>query len=183
MPATADRRFSVPLVVLTAAMLVAGLALGLLVATPGAPLTTEHRPEQSAVVPHLAVTAVVLAAAAALTLGTRSLRWAWSPLSARAGRRIAAAFRHARGSFTGALRCAAFLPLAGLMLYLVLRMGMQVTAGLDPNFTADAWGGPTALGAFAAHGVDALLGIGVCGALAHLVLPDPEDAGAAPPPR
>jgi hypothetical protein len=39
------------------------------------------------------------------------------------------------------------------------RIGEQVTDGLDPNFTVNAWGGPTYLGAMACHYLDAALGI------------------------
>jgi hypothetical protein len=41
-----------------------------------------------------------------------------------------------------------------LMAYSPLRAGEQVLAGLDPDFTRDAWGGPTYLGAMAAHYLD-----------------------------
>ena len=44
-----------------------------------------------------------------------------------------------------------------LMAYSPLRAGEQVLAGLDPDFTRDAWGGPSYLGAMAAHYLDAVL--------------------------
>ena len=44
-----------------------------------------------------------------------------------------------------------------VMAYTPLRAGGQVLAGLDPDFTRDAWGGPTYLGALAAHYLDGAL--------------------------
>jgi len=50
--------------------------------------------------------------------------------------------------------------LAGLLLILLLynffRAGEQVIGGLDPNFTVNAWGGPSYLGAMLAHYLDAV---------------------------
>jgi hypothetical protein len=46
--------------------------------------------------------------------------------------------------------------LAILLLFNFLRAGQQVVAGLDPNFTINAWGGPTYLGAMLAHYLDAV---------------------------
>lgn len=43
------------------------------------------------------------------------------------------------------------------MAYTPLRAGGQVLAGLDPDFTRNAWGGPTYLGAMAAHYLDGAL--------------------------
>jgi hypothetical protein len=46
---------------------------------------------------------------------------------------------------------------AAVMLYTPLRAGVQVLAGLDPDFTRTAWGGPTYAGAMAAHYLDGAL--------------------------
>lgn len=54
------------------------------------------------------------------------------------------------------LRPVTFLA-AVLMAYTPLRAGAQVLAGLDPDFTRDAWGGPGYLGAAAAHWLDGTL--------------------------
>jgi hypothetical protein len=48
---------------------------------------------------------------------------------------------------------AAFLVI--LLLYNFFRAGLQVIGGLDPNFTVNAWGGPSYLGALMAHYLDA----------------------------
>jgi hypothetical protein len=42
-----------------------------------------------------------------------------------------------------------------LLLYNFFRAGLQVIGGLDPNFTVNAWGGPSYLGALMAHYLDA----------------------------
>lgn len=44
-----------------------------------------------------------------------------------------------------------------VMAFTPLRAGAQVLAGLDPDFVRDAWGGPTYLGAMAAHYLDGVL--------------------------
>jgi hypothetical protein len=41
-----------------------------------------------------------------------------------------------------------------VMLYNFFRAGVQVIGGLDRNFTVNAWGGPSYLGAMAAHYLD-----------------------------
>lgn len=79
------------------------------------------------------------------------------------------------------------VPLAGLFLYGFYRAGEQVTAGLDPNFTVNAWGGPTYLGAMACHFLDLLVVMGAAAWMLHLILlPDPATAATVlrqtPPP-
>jgi hypothetical protein len=49
-------------------------------------------------------------------------------------------------------------PLLGLLVFAAFRAGVQVLAGLDPNFTVNAWGGPTYLGAMACHYLDLAVG-------------------------
>jgi len=44
-----------------------------------------------------------------------------------------------------------------LFLFCFWRAGVQVTAGLDPNFTVNAWGGPSYAGAMACHYLDLFL--------------------------
>jgi hypothetical protein len=41
-----------------------------------------------------------------------------------------------------------------LLMFNFLRAGMQIIGGLDPNFTVNAWGGPSYLGALLAHYLD-----------------------------
>ena len=45
-----------------------------------------------------------------------------------------------------------------VLLYASYRMGAQIAAGVDPNFTVNAWGGPTYAGALLAHWMDCIVG-------------------------
>ncbi len=77
-----------------------------------------------------------------------------TPLSADFVRRIRATSR-------SPLRAVPVTILLVLCLYLVWRMGQQVLGGLDPAFTANAWGGPGYVGAFYCHYLDCALQIAV----------------------
>jgi hypothetical protein len=77
---------------------------------------------------------------------------------------------------------AALVPLT-LIGYAFWRAGEQVTAGLDPNFTVNAWGGPTYLGAMACHYLDIALGIAVSAWLLDKILipASPAESTDVPP--
>ena len=64
----------------------------------------------------------------------------------------------------------AALPPLALIGYGFWRVGEQVTGGLDPNFTVNAWGGPTYLGAMACHYLDGGLIIAACAWLLDWIL-------------
>ncbi|MDR2986631.1 MAG: hypothetical protein LBV34_17515, partial [Nocardiopsaceae bacterium] len=51
------------------------------------------------------------------------------------------------------------------------RAGYQVTSGLDPNNTVNAWGGPTYIGAMACHYLDGFVIAAGCAWLLHMLLP------------
>jgi hypothetical protein len=104
--------------------------------------------------------------------------WLLSPLGKPAARRPARTIRTGPGGPSASGRAALALPLAGLFLYGFYRAGEQVTAGLDPNFTVNAWGGPTYLGAMASHYLDLLVLMSAAAWLLHLILP-PDPANAA----
>lgn len=75
---------------------------------------------------------------------------------------------------------------AGLLVlvdaYLLLRCGLQVTAGLDPDFTTNAWGGPSYLGAMYCHFLAGLLIATVSfGVLGRLLLHDESSVDAPVP--
>jgi hypothetical protein len=91
-----------------------------------------------------------------------------APLGRNAAARLMAAARQA------SWRTAAALPLLVVVGYCCWRVGEQVTAGLDPNFTANAWGGPSYLGAMACHYLDIALIIAACGWLLDKILPQPQ---------
>lgn len=46
---------------------------------------------------------------------------------------------------------------SGLIWFSPIRAGVQVFAAFDPDFTRDAWGGPSYLGASLAHWMDGIL--------------------------
>jgi len=104
--------------------------------------------------------------------------WLLSPLGKPAARRLARTIRTVRGGPAASGRAVPSLALAGLFLYGFYRAGEQVTAGLDPNFTVNAWGGPTYLGAMACHYLDLLVLMGAAAWLLHLILP-PDPANPA----
>lgn len=56
-------------------------------------------------------------------------------------------------------------------MFVAWRVGQQVVAGLDPNVTHDAWGGPSYLGAMACHYLDAALLVAVCHVLLRAATP------------
>jgi hypothetical protein len=103
--------------------------------------------------------------------------WLLSPLGKPAARRLARTIRTGRSGPAASGRAVLALALAGLFLYGFYRAGEQVTAGLDPNFTVNAWDGPTYLGAMACHYLDLLVVMGAAAWLLQLILPpDPADA-------
>jgi hypothetical protein len=87
---------------------------------------------------------------ARLGTGPRDLR--------RLGRRVAA------GLPVGVVTLAAAL----VTFQAVWRAGVQVFAAVDRDFTRDAWGGPTYLGASVAHWMDGVLLFAACSALIAL---------------
>jgi hypothetical protein len=58
-----------------------------------------------------------------------------------------------------------------VIVYCSWRAGLQIIAGLDPAFTADAWGGPSYLGALYCHYLDAALIVAVASLGLNGVLP------------
>jgi len=103
------------------------------------------------------------------------LPWLLSPIGKRAARRLARTVGSALSGLSALGRAVLALPLAGLFLYGFCRAGEQVTAGLDPNFTVNAWGGPTYAGAMACHYLDRLVLMGAAAWMLHLILlPDRE---------
>lgn len=159
-------RLSITLTALVAVASGAGLTLGALVAVSSASKVVEHRPQDNAVLPHVLVGLVVLGFIVGGTIATRSIRWVWWPISASVGERYGRTFRSASTSVSRLLRLVGASIALGFIVLLLFRMGFQATAVMEPSFRVNAWGGPSALGAFAAHGADAL----VCLALACCVL-------------
>lgn len=129
----------------------------------------EPVPGTSSWLPHLILAAVgPLVLLLVVRRGRGGARTLLAPLGRRATARLAATFRTGgRGRLP---RRVASVPLVAIMAFLCWRAGIQVTAGLDPNFTGNAWGGPTYLGAMFCHYLDSAWIIGVSAALLNLLL-------------
>jgi hypothetical protein len=157
---------------LTAGVTAVGIATGFIHYLDRSPVRESPAPGASAWGQQLAVAAVACAlyGVARWRHGRRFGRGSGrplllAPLGRNAAARLAAAARRA------SWRTAAAIPLLVVIGYCCWRTGEQVTAGLDPNFTANAWGGPTYLGAMACHYLDIALIIAVSGWLLDKILP------------
>jgi hypothetical protein len=145
---------------LTCALLyVTGVAAGSLIYIQRSPVVEEPVPGASAIPAHIALALV----AVGLFIGLPRLRLAkqapysiWVAPFSQSGldrfkQTILLRFGVPPGKIVRAV-------LAGLLTILLLfnffRAGEQVIGGLDPNFTANAWGGPSYLGAMLAHYLD-----------------------------
>jgi hypothetical protein len=169
---TVTRQISPLLTVAAAGVTAVGIATGFIQYLDRSPMRESSAPGTSAWGQHLAVAAVACA-----VYGVA--RWRHSrrfgrgsgrllllaPLGRNAAARLTAAARQA------SWRNAAALPLLVVIGYCCWRVGEQVTAGLDPNFTANAWGGPSYLGAMACHYLDIALIIAASGWLLDKILP------------
>jgi hypothetical protein len=156
-----------PAVAVAAVALLLGLASGVVWYVNRDPVVERHTPGTEAWIPHLVVLAVV--SVWFLVSSNRSPA-GWEVILAPLGRptaaRIGAAFRT-----RNPLRWLAVGFLVFVEAYVVWRVGEQVVAGLDPNFTHNAWGGPSYLGAMACHYLDAALLLAVCHALLTVATP------------
>lgn len=169
---------------LTVALVLAALAGG--VATGGSEyLNRSHAPAPhqdgtAAWWPHAALSAFAAAwitaaylhrrhrACAGRPTGTTPL--ALAPLGTRAAHRLGRTWRQAPG------RAIATIPFLAMLAYSTWRVGEQVLAGLDPHFTADAWGGPSYLGAMYCHCLDSGLITATAALIVHRLLINPQPA-------
>ena len=152
------RQVSPRLSACAAAIAAAGIATGLLRYLHRSPIRELHAPGTSAWAQQLIVAAVActLYGAARWRRGRQPGRGSGrllllAPLGRSAASRLMATMRRL------SWRTVAALPLLAFIGYCFWRAGEQVTGGLDPNFTANAWGGPTYLGAMACHYLDLTL--------------------------
>jgi hypothetical protein len=156
-------RFSGPLTALVGSAFVSGVSYGLLQFLQRSPVRQQHAASTAAWGQQLAVwiaAATILSIAFARQrrrFGSRSGRlWLLAPLSRRAAGRIGRGLGFGSES-AHAVRVLLALPAAALFLFCFWRAGVQVTGGLDPNFTVNAWGGPSYPGALACHYLDLFL--------------------------
>lgn len=174
--APADRRFSLPLVTATVVLFLGGVVVGSVTPRPTLTVPT-HQPELNAWPAHLAVTVLVVAVLTG---------WAW--WDRRRGRRLdpftpwrrtasarlrATLIRIGRGDLGGrllaVLRTLVMILALVVIAFTLFRMGFQVSFTRDPAQTVNAWGGPTYLGAYYAHAIDAVLTALVAGFVVRAV--------------
>jgi hypothetical protein len=168
----ATRQISPLLTISAAGVTAVGIASGFISYLDRSPIRHATAPGASAWGQQLAVAAVACA-----LYGVA--RWRHGRRFGRGSRRpllLAPLGRNAAARLTAAARqpswrAAAALPPLVVIGYCCWRVGEQVTAGLDPNFTANAWGGPSYLGAMACHYLDVALIIGASGWLLDKILP------------
>ena len=153
------------------AVLSLGIVTGLIEYLDRSPVRKVHAPGTSAWAPHLIEAAIACALYGVAWSRHRrrfgagsGRRLLLAPLGATAASRLLATMRQA------SWRTVAALPPLALIAYGFWRIGEQVTAGLDPNFTVNAWGGPTYLGAMACHYLDCLLIMAACAWLLDRIL-------------
>lgn len=138
-----------------------GVAGGAVEYARRSPVIARHVAGSNAITIHVALG--IAAAAAVIGVQARRSRrpaqqwrspWA-APFSASALARLSRTIRFATGlSLRNLARATVTVPLVLVLLYQPFRMGAQVTGGLDPNATVNAWGGPTYAGALLAHWLD-----------------------------
>lgn len=155
-------QLSGPLTALVGSAFVSGVAYGWLEFLQRSPIRREPVAGTNAWWPELALalaTAAILCAARAAhrrRFGPHSGRlWLLAPLGRHAAHRVARALGFGGKARPG--RALLALPAAALFLYCFWRAGVQVTGGLDPNFTVNAWGGPSYAGSMACHYLDLFL--------------------------
>jgi len=154
---TVAYQLSGPLTALVGSAFVSGVMYGLFEFLQHSPIRRQHVAGSAAWGQQLALalgTIVILSAAQARhrrRFGPRSGRlWLLAPLGRHAARRVARALGFgSEAAQPGRVLLA--LPAAALFLFCFWRAGVQVTSGLDPNFTVNAWGGPSYAGAMACH--------------------------------
>jgi hypothetical protein len=158
---TVAYQLSGPLTALVGSAFVSGVVYGLLEFLQRSPIRREPVAGSAAWGQQFALalgTIVILSVAQARhrrRFGPRSGRlWLLAPLGRHAARRVARALGFG-GEAAQPGRLLLALPAAALFCF--WRAGAQVTGGLDPNFTVNAWGGPSYAGAMACHYLDLFL--------------------------
>jgi hypothetical protein len=140
-----------------------GIAKGAVAYAHRSPIPERHVAGSNAITVHV-ILAIVGAVAVVAVQARRSRRpgapgtspWA-APFSAHATQRLSRTVRFADGpSPRNVARVVATVVLVVVLLYAPFRIGAEITGGLDPNATVNAWGGPTYLGALLAHSLDAI---------------------------
>ncbi len=149
--------------------LAVGLVFGGVVYANRSQEAVAHVPGTEAWWPHLGLTVVAAGWLVLVTYRRRRIgRGLATLLTAPIGARAAGRLRRTAREST--LRTVLATALVLLLVYSAWRVGGQVLAGLDPNFVADAWGGPSYLGAMYCHYLDAGLIVAVAAVLLDRLL-------------
>jgi hypothetical protein len=158
-------RLSRPIVLTSVALFAAGIVSGAGIYARRSDTPAVHHGDTSAWTVHLVLTALAVVVVAVLAVRGRLAATVRAPFTRAAGARIRLTLRQAVRSPGAAVRAVVSLPFAVIFLYGFWRAGEQVVAGFDPSFTANAWGGPSYLGAMYCHYLDGAL-LGAVSALA-----------------
>ncbi len=134
-----------------------------------------HVPGSNAWWQHAVVAAVAAAILGIVWLRRRSGRIGGhvllAPLGRSAAHRISLLFRRALQGPVSLSRALLAIPLLLLFMFGFFRAGYQITNGLDPNSTVNAWGGPTYIGAMACHYLDIFVVMASCAWLLDRLMP------------
>ncbi|WP_227997831.1 hypothetical protein [Nocardia australiensis] len=165
------RKLSRSLVIIATTSLTAGVVSGGVRYLNRSPHHEPHYEGTAAWWPHVVLFALTVAAIVVLRRrGIHPGSLLLAPLGTTAARRLAHTLRSAcRHPSAVARLLIGILPMA-MLVYGPYRSGMQILGGLDPNFTVNAWGGPTYLGAMACHYLDGALLMAVAAGLLNLLL-------------
>ncbi|MFD6157069.1 hypothetical protein ACFWF7_04970 [Nocardia sp. NPDC060256] len=169
--ARADSTLSRPLLVIGTTSLAAGIVSGGVRFLNRSPEHETHVEGTAALWPHLLLFALTAALVVVLRRrGHHPSRLLLAPVSTTAAQRLARTLRSILTHPTALLRLLlSILPIA-LLVYSPFRIGAQILGGLDPNFTVNAWGGPSYLGAMVFHYFDGVLLMAAAAALLNLLL-------------
>ncbi len=152
-----------------------GVSIGWLSYLHRSATPVRHVPGSNAWWQHAAVAVMAIAVLAVIWLGRRSGRIGprvlVAPLSRSAADRISLLYGRGLWRPAGLGRALLASPLLLLFMYGFFRAGYQVSSGLDPNSTVNAWGGPTYLGAMACHYLDIFVIMAVIAVLLDRLLP------------
>ncbi|WP_226995673.1 hypothetical protein [Gordonia phthalatica] len=167
-------RLSARLITLMGALFALGVAQGALVYLQRSPVLEAQVADTDGWAVHAVLAVVVAVVALAVAIRRRRLGRRGSalllPVGEKAARRVRLTVRQRPRPWWRL--GAAVLPTI-LLLYGPIRAGEQIIAGLDPNFTVNAWGGPGYLGAMACHYLDTLVMMAVAAwLLDRILLPD-----------
>jgi len=150
-----------------------GLVQGIMIWQDKPATVPQNDPASNAIITHIIIAAVSLVLVVAIQRyrSARKLSNIWlAPLSERAFARFKATFVPRQLTITGIGRMILTLLPLFLILWTPYRSAMQVFAALNPTVTANAWGGPSYLGASLAHWMDGLALLYFGALLLHFIL-------------